>query len=282
MHTIADLNSMRFSRWTFGIPLLAAAQFAGIAPRHAQAEAVGQNSSTPAKAAGQSVITEFVEQIVRDQLKTEYVDDDDWGKTRQIVVGYKIKGKPFNWHVRHDKKEVNDGLWEKYTVRLVDPDEHFHMRVSQLEMHGGKIAFGLSLSAKLSGDARLERWRQGVKMLNTHVEADAAVDIFLAGEIGIKLVSGETLPAVAIEPTISKIDIKLRQFDLQRVSKLSGIAAHELGEGLEERIQKELNRREAKIVAKLNKSIEKRKDKLRLSPAEFASTGWSKLQESLK
>ena len=149
-------------------------------------------------------------------------------------------------------------------------------------MHSGRIVFGLTLSAKLAGDARWERWRQGIKMLNTHIEADGKVDIYLAGEIGIKLVSGDTLPAVAIEPVITKVDIMLRQFDLERVSKLDGIAAHELGEGLKDRIQKELNRREPKIVAKLNKSIEKRKDKLRLSPAEFARTGWSKLQESLK
>jgi hypothetical protein len=51
---------------------------------------------------------------------------------------------------------------------------------------------------------------------------------------------------------------------------------------LKDTIQKELNRREPKIVAKLNKSIEKRKDRLRLSPQDFARTGWAKLQESMK
>ena len=247
------------------------------------AAAPGQKSSSPSDQTppGQSILTGFIEQIIRDQLKAEYVDDDDWGKTRRTTVGYQIKGKPFEWDLKHRKKEVNDGLWEKYKVRLVDPEDHLHVQISQLEMHEGRIAFALSMTAKLAGDARLERWRKGIKMLNTHVEADGTLEISLAGEVGFKIVADNGLPAVAIEPVITKIDLKLRKFDLQRISKLDGIAAHELGEGVKDTIQKELNRREPKIVAKLNKSIEKRKDKLRLSPAEFARTGWSKLQESV-
>jgi hypothetical protein len=118
-------------------------------------------------------------------------------------------------------------------------------------------------------------------MLNTHVEATGTMEIFVAGSVGIKFLMVDGYPAVAIEPAISQIDLKLRKFDLKRVSKLGGSAAHELGDGVKDLIQDELNRREPKIVAKLNKSIEKRKDKLRLSPAEFARTGWDKLQTSL-
>lgn len=268
---------MGLERWTFGIALVAIVLIAGRL-------SAGENSSTPVAAArdGQSVLTNFIEQIVRDQLKTEYVDDDDWGKTRRVTVGYRVAGKPFEWDLKKRTKEVNDGLWEKYKVRLIDPNENLHIRLSKLEMAGGRLVFELSLSARLSGDARLERWRQGVKMLNAHVEAEGTLEVRLAGEIGIKLVKGEsTLPAVAIEPVLSDVDIKLQKFDLKRISKLDGKAAHELGDSLKDTIQKELNRREPKIVAKLNKSINKRKDKLTLSPEEFARTGWAKLQESL-
>jgi hypothetical protein len=268
---------MRFLDWTFGITLVGGILTGGTY-LSAFAVAGGENSST---AAGQSVLAELIEQIVLDQLKTEYIDDDDWGKTRRVTVGYQVKGKPFEWDLKRRTKEVNDGLWEKYKVRLVNPNEHLHVQLSRLEIQGGRMAFGLSLTAKLACDARVERWRQGIKMLNAHVEAEGTVEIQLAGEVGIKLVSGETLPAVAIEPAISDVDLKLRKFNLKRISKLEGKAAHELGDGLKDTIQRELNRREPKIVTKLNKSIEKRKDKFRLSPEEFARTGWTKLQASL-
>lgn len=268
---------MGFRRWTFGIPLLVTLPVAG-------ALAEGDNSSTPVAGDrdGQSVLTGFLEQVVRDQLKTEYVDDDDWGKTRRVTVGYQLKGKPFEWDLKKRTKEVNDGLWEKYKVRLIDPDENLHLRLSKLEMADGRLVFELALSARLAGDARLERWRQGIKMLNAHVEADGTIDVTLSGSVGIRLVKSDgTLPAVAIEPVLTDVDIKLRKFDLKRVSKLDGGAAHELGDSLKETIQNELNRRESKIVAKLNKSIEKRKDRLVLSADEFARTGWAKLQKSL-
>ena len=270
---------MRFAVWTFSIGLSLALPVGG--RLIALAAPVAEKGGSPA-GSGQSLISDFLEQVVRDQLKDEYVDDDDWGKTRRVTVGYQVKGKPFEWDLKSRKKQVNDGLWEKYKVRLVNPEEHLHVSVSKLEMQDGRLTFGISLVAKLDGDARLERWRQGIKMLNAHVEAVGTVEIHLEGAIGIKLTTGDALPAIAIEPAITDLDIKLLKFDLKRISKLDGPAAHELGDGLKDKIQRELNRREPKIVAKLNKSIEKRKDKLRLSPQDFARTGWSKLQESLK
>ena len=270
---------MRFAAWTFSIAAVLLLPIGGIRPSVA---VPATEKSDAAASSGHSVISDFLEQLVRDQLKDEYVDDDDWGKTRRVTVGYQVKGKPFEWELKSRKKVVNDGLWEKYKVRLVNPDEHLHVRVSKLEMQDGRLTFGISLVAKLDGDARLERWRQGVKMLNAHVEAVGTVEIHLQGAIGIKLTTGDALPAIAIEPAITDLDVKLLKFDLKRISKLDGPAAHELGDGLKDKIQRELNRREPKIVAKLNKSIEKRKDKLRLSPQDFARTGWDKLQESLK
>jgi hypothetical protein len=245
-------------------------------PGSKQDSSVGGSDASP-------MLSGFIEQIVRDQLQDEYVDDDDWGKTRRVTIGHKITGKPFRWELEPRKKVVNDGLWEKYAVRLVDPNEHLDVRVTRLELQGGKIVFALSLSARLAGDARLERWRQGVKMLNAHIEATAQVDVDLAGEVALRLTTGNgTLPAVAIEPAITEIDIQLKKFKLKRVSKLDGGLAHELGDSLKDTIQQELNRREPKVVAKLNKSIDKRKSQLVLSAEQFAKTGWAKLQRSVE
>lgn len=283
---------MHVRHWTFGILpavghlvcLLATAVLpaAELPSQAIPATAEARREPVAAKSGDgpSSLLSSFIEQLIRDQLREEYVDDDDWGKTRRVTVGHTITGKPFRWELEPRKKVVNDGLWEKYTVRLVDPDEHLNVRVNRLEMQGGKVVFALSLSAKLDGDARLERWRQGVKMLNSHVEAVATVDIELAGEIGIRMTTGNgALPAVALEPAMTDVDIKLKKFKLKRISKLDGGLAHDLGDSLKDTLQQELNRREPKIVAKLNKSIDKRKDQLVLSADQFAKSGWDKLQE---
>jgi hypothetical protein len=263
-------------RWTFWFFLVLNGTSAdGFLPPARAADA-----AKPTAEADSSPLSGLIETVIRDQLKTDYVDDDHWGQTRRATVGYKVTGKPFEWDLKSRKKEVNDGLWEKYHVRLVDPDEHLHINITRLEMTPtGRIAFELTLSAKLAADARVERWRMGVKMLNASADAEAVVEIRLAGDVGIKLVTGEILPGVAIEPKIADVKLKLLKFDLKRLSKIEGRTAHELGDSLKDTIQKELHRREPKIVAKLNKSIAKRQDKLQLSPEEFVRSGWSKLQQ---
>lgn len=285
---------MRPSGWTFGIAsyigglaglLFAAAGLAGEPAAATGPLAVGTvraNTAAPASQDASPVLSGFLEQVLRDQFREPYVDDDDWGKTRRVTV-QEITGKPFQWKLETREKVVNDGLWEKYSVWLADPDEHLDVHITHLEWHDNKVLFTLSASARLEGDARLERWRQGVKMLNTHLEARATVGIVLTGEVAFRLTSGNgSLPAVAIEPTIADLDIRLKKLKLKRISKLDGSLVHELGDGLKDTIQHELNRREPKVVGRLNKSIGKHKDQLVLSAEQFAKAGWSKLQHNLE
>jgi hypothetical protein len=65
------------------------------------------------------------------------------------------------------------------------------------------------------------------------------------------------------------------------VSKVGGSAAHELGDSLKGTVAKELRKREPKIVAKLNKAIEKRQADLRLSPQKLVASGLSKIPSLL-
>lgn len=264
-------------RWTFGISVF----WGGMACLIVAAGGVA--SERPAHLDANPVLSQFLEKLLRDQLQGGYVDDDKWGQTRQVAVGHHLTGKPFRWKLEPREKVVNDGLWEKYSVWLKDPDEHLEVYLRQLEWQEGKVRFTLAVSAKLAGDARLERWRQGVKMLNTHLEANALVDLTLTGQVAFRLTTGNgSLPAIAIEPAITDLDIKLKQFKLKRISKLDGGLVHELGNSLEDTIQHELHRRESKIVTRLNRSIAKRQDQLTLSAEQFAKTGWAKLQGSLE
>jgi hypothetical protein len=176
---------MHLARWTFGITTAVGAVLWATTVLPAPQNTVAESTAPKPTNEGQHVIAKFIEEIVREQLKTEYLDDDDWGKTRKVTVGYRVKGKPFEWDLKRRTKVVNDGLWEKYKVRLIDPNEHLHVQLSRLEFKDGRVAFGLSLRARLAGDARLERWRQGIKMLNAHIEAEGTVAVHLQGKIGI-------------------------------------------------------------------------------------------------
>jgi len=113
-------------------------------------------------------------------------------------------------------------------------------------------------------------------MLNFHAEADSVIEARLDCDVTVRLDGGKYISDVVIEPRVTDVDLRLVDLDLQRVSKLGGDAAHELGSGLKGLIAKQLNEREPKIKDKINASIAKRQDAMRISPEKMLAASWNK------
>ena len=107
------------------------------------------------------------------------------------------------------------------------------------------------------------------------------MQVRLGCEVGFKLVPGKYLSDIVIEPKVTAVDLHLVDLDVQRISKIEGWAAHEIGAAIKGTIKDELENRGPKIAAKLNKSIAKRQDKLRFSPQQFLTSAWGKMQSTL-
>jgi len=250
--------------------------------RTSPAEAATTKSAPATNSATNTVVAETISQIVQREiahsLEGEYEDRKNWGKTTKIVNGLKFKGQGLNVTVQPHTKEVNNGLWQKYRVAVVDPERQLHVHVENLRSTGpGRIAFRLNVSALLEGQANVERWWQGIKTLNFSADADCSVEAGLDCEVGFKFAPGSYLADLVIEPRITAVQLRLVRFDLKRFSKIGGTAAHELGEGLKSTVAKELRKREPKIAEKLNHSLEKHQDALRISPQKLLTSGFSKV-----
>jgi len=239
--------------------------------------------AAPAAPAAQSVakpsLSAALRQLLLESLPEEFEDHDDWGQTKRVTSGLKFKTHGGKLLVEKRTKEVRHGLWKKYRATLVDPKNQLELRIGEIHRESaGRIAFQVVVSARLQGEARVERWRQGVKMLNFMSEAETTIEARLDCELAAHLVSGKYLAGVALEPKVKAVSLRLADFDLKRVSKLEGAAAHELGNSLRDTIQKELRDQEPKLATKLNDVLAKRQSSLRLSPEEWVVAGWSKAQ----
>jgi hypothetical protein len=225
-------------------------------------------------------LSNALRQLLLESLPEEFEDHDDWGQTKRVASGLKIKTHGGKLHVEKRTKEVRHGLWKKYRATLVDPQKQLQLRIGDVHRESsGRIAFQVFLSARMQGEARVERWRQGVKLLNFMSEAESTIEARLDCQLATHLVPGKYLAGIALEPKVTTVSLRLADFDLMRVSKLDGAAAHELGNSLRDTIQKELRDQEPKLAAKLNQAIAKRQSSLRLSPEEWIVAGWSKAQE---
>jgi len=233
-------------------------------------------------AAAQESLARLMRAEILESLKGQYQGSDDWGQTTEAFHGIKVEGKGLKLKFRARKKEVRHGLWKKYEAEFVDPQQHLQVRVANLRPNGpGQLAGQIFLDARVRGTTRVERWRQGVKLLNFKAEADSRVEIRLDFTVAVKFVPTRFLADVVVEPKVTGVGLRLIEFDLKRVSKIDGWLAHELGDNLRGTIQRELTRREAKITEKVNLAIAKKQDRLRFSPDEMLSSRFGKIREAV-
>ncbi|HEX4143260.1 MAG TPA: hypothetical protein VHY91_06900 [Pirellulales bacterium] len=227
-------------------------------------------------------LSSAIRQAILDELKDKYEDKKNWGHTTEALRGVKIRGQGLKLRLEKRTKPVNDGLWQRYVVTVVEPERQLHVRLDKLRLTDqGRIAFALRLSAKLRGEAHIERWERGVKLLGTSAQGDATVAATIACDVGIRFDPGKVASDVLLDPHVSAISLDLIDLDVHRISKLGGKAAHELGDSFTPMVARQLKRREAKLAAKANASIAKHSDRLRLPVNAFITSGWARLQSLL-
>jgi hypothetical protein len=241
---------------------------AGVAPEATAADATEQS------------LSDLVRRILLENLPTEIAGDNDWGQQREIRSGLMFERENGRLRVQNRTKEVNDGLWTNYRVTLIDPKQNLRVHIAGLRrVAPGRLAFQLFLSAKLDGEARYERWRRGVKMLNFKADARSTVEAELDCEVTFHLVPGAFLGDFVVEPRVIGVKLALADIDLERVSRIDGHAAEELGDRLRHALDKELRGRQDQVAAKLNEAARAHLERLRFSSERLLAVGLATAQD---
>ena len=226
------------------------------------------DSQTPNSAESSSLAKTFAK-LIESTIPVEYEKKKDWGKTKNITVGLRNDGLK----VKRRKKAVNHGVWKHYRVQLLNPEEKFGVRIHNLRpKDGGRIAFTMVVNAKLDTWARAKVYQYGVHVVALEIVGDTEMKLSLACEVGAQLQMVAGLPSVTIDPQVTDAKITLSNFHLRRVSNAKGPLVKELSSSLRRAIEHEL--RGPKLTAKLNRAIDKKRDRLQLSMSELLGSSW--------
>ena len=223
-----------------------------------------------------------VRKIVLDELKEQYDDQDNWGH-QETLHKYRLKGKWLNTRWEPYTEQVNEGLWQRASIKLVEPEKNLSIQILS-EPSADKQrrqAFALVIAAKIEGEVQVVRWRMGLKMLNGTVRFDAAVAATIRCDLAIRREPGLLLDDVVLDPRVTAVDLQLKDFNLRQLGILGRDIARELSDPVEPFIARQLDKREPKIVAKINAAIDKRRDKLRFSPTQLVLSKWSEVTGAL-
>jgi hypothetical protein len=207
------------------------------------------------------LLADSLASLVREVIPRDYEKGDDWGKTKRITTGIKVH----SWDFSRRKKEVPHGHWKKYHLELIDPDERLSVAVRNLRPleEGAGAAMTLELATPLRGWAQSRNYNRGVHLLTLTAEADLEVAIAIDCEVRAKM----TPKGFALDPKVTDSRLDLKKFDMHRLGELGHDLAEPLGKGIKKLVEDELDG--PALTAKLNRAIDKKRDRLVLSPGKL-------------
>ncbi len=267
--------------------LLAKASIAAppVAPPSPPAASVTSPAGSPTAAPASTInesLSSLTQRLVIESLPQQFDRKKDWGKKTKIVDGLRLRDDGDGPKLRKHVREVNDGLWNQYHATVVDPQHQLQVRVGNLKDAGfQKATMSVFVDAKLHVDARLEQWKDGLKLYTVTTDAEARIETRLDWEVAWHWAPGKLLGDFVVEPKVTAADIELVEFDLKKVSKIEGWAAHELGEGCKHTLAKKLRDQAPRLVDKLNQAIQKKPDRLHFSPDKAIDKSLSQIQSLL-
>ncbi len=227
---------------------------------------------------GPSKFDELVTQIVLDNMPHQIVRDKDWGRTRQIWDGVRMRWEGNRLDTRRRWKTVNHGTWKRYEVQLVDPEQRFAVQVESPEaQEDGRVGFVAQVDATIDVFGRVAQWERGVQLISLSAEATAVVRLRIHCSVAMKLDPSRFPPDVRFEPEVTDAELQLIRFRLHRISQVRGPLVRELGSALRSFIESKIADRQDRMVQRINRRIERQKDDLRLSIRDLLASRWGDL-----
>ena len=174
---------------------------------------------------------------------------------------------------------VNDGTWSRTLIEFVDPAKELKVEVLRLDVDpdGKKFRTSVRVITPLKLFGRVNQFARGVQLISVSAKADAVVSMRVDCEVDIKLIPVAFPPDVEFRPKVTDASIDLLDFRVHEISQIHGEAAERIGDGIRQVLERKLEEHRDKIVLKMNQSISKQQEKLRISAAKwFASSFQSK------
>src|SRR5262245_13124904 len=223
-----------------------------------------------------AALDQFVKRLVVEHMPRSVDKRDGWGRTKEIVSGLDVRreGLEIRTHRRH--KQVYDGTWKWYHCELVDPQRDLEIHITpRPDAADGAKQFDVAATARLRVQAQVQQWETGVRLASISTQADAVVRLDLGCRLKVELDTKRFPPDLVLEPRVQQATVRLLDLDVQRISKLRGDLAEELGRALRPTIEREIARRQGEIVTQANARLAQRQGQFRFSLSNWAAGKWS-------
>jgi hypothetical protein len=222
-------------------------------------------------------IDQLLTHLALTKIPKEYVNTRKWGNQTERWDGIRFEMDQGRLETRRRKKMVNDGTWTKYVASLRNPEEEFQVQVRNVrQVSAGKLGFEIHVAAHIDFKAQQVSWKKGVKLMSLSAHGHAQVNARVDMEVVIAT-DGETFPPdLIISPHAISSKLEFIDFRIDRVGKVGGEFAQQIGYETKARLSESLPEYESKIVDKINAEFSKKASGYRFSFSELRKSKWSR------
>lgn len=214
----------------------------------------------------------LVESVVKEALPHDYENRKHWGMTRKTFSGVNVRNDGLKVRISKRTREIRHGNWRRYHIELPNPERNFSFDIQRIaNPEPGLYTFEVAVTSKVRITTHFEQWTLGIKGINLSTVSHATLRarLFCQLQLRHEKVPGRLLPDLVIEPKVRQARLALSDLDVHHIGKIGGDLAELMGDSSRWMVEDLLQGQEEKIVTKANKTIEKKRDKLRLSTGKL-------------
>ena len=218
--------------------------------------------------------TQMIQGMALLLLPDTYTDDDDWGGKKKIQSGLNVELKGLKIDTSRRWKEVNHGVWKRVDASLVDPKNHFQLKIDLLpRQEKGVPRYRVNAKLRLRAAGRQQRWTLGQKLYS--ISADVVADLEFNADLYFesKVTNSEDGSKLRVLPQIERADVQLVGFNLRRVSHAKGGPVREFGHSIESIIRRAVQRKGDKLADKINGKVAKKPERFEVPAGILAIFG---------
>jgi hypothetical protein len=224
----------------------------------------------------------FVTGLAREHIPQEYERKKNWGATKRVLDGVDVDLDGIRLDTKRRWKDANHGTWQWYKLTQINPDQNLTVRIEELrEADGGQVLCRVSATARMHCFGRQSQFERGVQIYSVSAEAEAFVKLIAQVSLKPRLDPNSFPPDIVMLAEVQHADLEIHDFKLQRVSHFDGPVIKSLSNSTKSMIEEVIEQKKPQLVEKINKKLEKEKDKLRLKWADMLKTPWGSLAEKM-
>ena len=210
--------------------------------------------------------------------------EDDWGDAKEVWAGVKVRRDGWKLKTNRRKKELRHGRWIRYQIDLPDlartaqtagPDETgralndlIDIRSVTPNLHAWRIDAAGRIPAHFS--LRVERWNLGFQIYSLEIRGKMTLSLQTKLQLSMQPDWSEVPPAMQLVADVEQATLAIEHFEVERISKIGGDVAEEIGDLAEHTIGRVWMRKEnERLASRLNRAIERNRDDFRWSMADW-------------